>query len=170
MHKPIIRCAAALMFTAFAAGSSAEVVPIELESVRYQAATLVVAGINGDVSYDQASLEALGAMRMSTITPWRETMTDFDGVLLQDVLAANGLSGAGKIRVTAENGYATEIESETWKNFPILLATRVNGRAHSRRARGPIQFVLPMSASPEVGMDGFLSNWVWMAARIEAVD
>ncbi len=170
MHKSLFHCAAGLVFAALAVSASADVVPVELESVRHQAATLVVAGTKGEVSYDQSSLEALGAMRMSTITPWREDMADFDGVLLEDVLSANGLSDANRIRVTAENGYATEIESAIWKNFPVLLATRVNGRAHSRRARGPIQFVLPMSTSPEVGGDGFLRSWVWMAARIEAVE
>jgi len=170
MHKSIMRGAAAVAFTFCAMGAHADVVPVELEDVRHQSATLSVAGANGDVSYTQADLEALGAVRMRTITPWREDMTDFEGVLLQDVLEANGITGAGKIRVTAENGYATEIEASVWKQFPILLATRVNGRPHSRRARGPIQFVLPMSDAPEVGSDGYLSNWVWMAARIEVVE
>lgn len=148
----------------------ADVVPVELEDVRHQRAELLVMGAQGMATYTAADLEALGSYRMTTVTPWREDMTAFDGALLSDVLAANGLADVSAIRIVAENGYATEMEASIWENYPVLLATRVDGRPHSRRARGPIQFILPMSDSPEVGAVGMGKYWVWMAARIEPVD
>ena len=164
------RVLGAFVFLLSATVSQAEVLPVELEQVRHQNASLVVVGADGENEYNAAQLEALGSYRMVTRTPWRDQETAFDGALLNDVLRENGLDGARAIRVIAENGYATEIEAEVWKNYPILLATRVNGRPHSRRARGPIQFVLPLSDSPEVAADGQMKNWVWMAARIEPVE
>jgi hypothetical protein len=108
-------------------------------------------------------------MRLTTVTPWREAPAAFDGVLLTDLLAQNGLQDAAAINVVAENDYVVRISSDTWKRWPILIATRVNGKPHTRRQRGPIQFVLPMSEDNLVGREDYQNNWVWMAARIEAV-
>jgi len=69
-----------------------------------------------------------------------------------------------QLTVSGPNG-----EADVWKRWPILLATRVNGKAHTRRKRGPIQFVLPMSDDAAIGQDHYQNNWVWMAARIEAI-
>ena len=102
-----------------------------------------------------------------TTTPWREQPADFAGVMLSDLLAAHGLDQAAEIRVTAENDYSTTMSRELLSSVPVLVATRVDGKAHSRRQRGPIQFIIDAddySASPLTSE----SNFVWMAARIEA--
>ena len=49
----------------------------------------------------------------------------------------------------------------------ILVATRVNGAAHTRRERGPIQFIIDMDEYNASELTSS-SNLVWMAARIEA--
>ena len=105
-----------------------------------------------------------------TVTPWRDEAATFDGVLLTDLLEENGLSDADAIRVVAENDYAVVIPSDVWQRWQILVATRVNGAPHTRRNRGPIQFVLPMSDDEAAGTGEVLNNWVWMAARIEVAD
>ena len=151
-------------------GAMAGPMQVELEPIRHARAQLVVAGPNGEATYAPADLEALGASRMVTVTPWRDDETEFDGVLLTEILEANGLGDAEAIRVIAENDYAVVIEAETWKRWPILVATRVNGKPHTRRERGPIQFVLPMSDDPSSGAKGHGKNWVWMAARIEVAE
>lgn len=161
---------ATVMGACFAAPAFADVVPVELEEMRHHRAELTVVGPSGAVNYSAQALEALGSYQMVTITPWREEEAVFEGALLTDVLAANGISDAARIIVTAENGYATEISAEAWKNWPILLATRVDGQPHSRRARGPIQFVLPMSDDPSVASGDWMPSWVWMASRIEVVE
>ena len=101
------------------------------------------------------------------MTPWRAQEATFEGVLLTDVLSDNGMDDLDAIRVVAENDYAVVIPATVWKRWPILLATRVNGAPHTRRERGPIQFVLPMSSDPSAGTGSVVNNWVWMAARIE---
>lgn len=150
--------------------SAAEPVPIELNDIRHRSAALEIAGPAGTASYSPAELEALGAMRMITKTPWREEEAAFDGVLLSELLDAHGLLDVEAIRVIAENDYAVTIPSAVWRDWPVLVATRVNGRAHSRRERGPIQFILPLSADANVGLQENVNYWVWMAARIEAAD
>ncbi|MBT8425579.1 MAG: hypothetical protein KJO67_11430 [Silicimonas sp.] len=105
---------------------------------------------------------------MVTKTPWRPEEAVFEGTTLQVLLRAHGLDGSEAIRVTAENDFQSIVEREVWEDVPILLATRVDGRPHTRRARGPIQFVIPDAdySSSDVAKEGHL---VWMAARIEPV-
>lgn len=144
--------------------------PASLEAIEFTEAELVVIGPDGESRYRPAELELLPTYRLETVTPWRERPAVFEGVLLSDLLAANGLAEVEAIRVTAENDYAVEIARPIWTDRPLLIATRVDGRAHSRRARGPLQFVFPMSDDPALGDQSFEANWVWMAARIEPTD
>lgn len=142
-------------------------VPIELNPIKHNRAELTVAGPMGERAYTPQELEQLGARRLTTITPWRPKPAAFDGVLLSDLLRANGLWDAEEIHVVAENGYSVTLKSEDWKRWPILIATRVNGKPHTRRERGPIQFVMSMSDHRETGREEHLVKWVWMAKRIE---
>lgn len=148
----------------------ANAIPVELGPISHGAASLVVSGENGTETYTPAQIEAVGAHRVITRTPWREEDTVFEGALLTDILRANGLLEVSAIRVIAENDYAITIPSNVWTQWPVLVATRVNGKPHNRRERGPIQFVLPMSTDASLGEGNNVDYWVWMAARIEPVD
>lgn len=169
MSKIVKIIGAALGAVVWSVAALAGPVSIDHQPIPLARAQLVVAGPDGDVVYTPSELEMLGFKRLTTVTPWRSAPTAFDGVLLTDILAANGLEDATAIQVIAENDYMVRITSDVWERWPILVATRVNGRAHSRRQRGPIQFILPMSDDNEAGQEEYHNNWVWMAARIEAV-
>ncbi len=144
--------------------------PVELQPINHLAAELTIVNAEGEETvYSPQQLETFDSYALSTMTPWREVAANFEGVLLVDLLRAHGLASADAITVTAENDYKTTIPRELWESVDVLIATRVDGRAHTRRARGPIQFVMDiheMEASP-VANEGHL---VWMAARIEAAD
>lgn len=151
--------------TSVAAGPLSEV---ELAPLNHMDATLVVVGVDGDeTTYSPAELEGFTTYSLTTTTPWREESATFEGVLLSDLLAANGLEGVGSILVTAENDYSTVMERELLDSVEILVATRVDGRPHTRRARGPIQFVIEDEVFSTSDLTSE-SNFVWMAARIEA--
>lgn len=143
--------------------------PVDLEPMAERDARLIVVDLDGvEHIYTPDSLEAMGAYRLITTTPWRPDAAVFEGTMLQVLLEAHGLERSAAIRVTAENEFQSTLEREVWEDVPILLATRVDGKAHTRRARGPIQFVIPDSEyhASDVTKEGHL---VWMAARIEPV-
>ena len=141
--------------------------PVTLAPMEHVPAQLVVVDIDGaEHVYTATDIEALGSYRLVTTTPWRDEPTLFEGGLLQDLLAAHGLTSMDAIQVTAENDFQTILERSVWENVPVVLATRVEGAPHSRRARGPIQFVVSdevYGVSPHVAE----RHLVWMAARIE---
>lgn len=144
--------------------------PVQVDQVRFAQAELVVVSPEGEHRYGPEDLEALGTYAITTETPWRDTAATFIGARLKDVLSASGLEEKQAIRVVAENDYAVTIGREVWVNHDLLIATRVNGLGHTRRARGPLQFVFNMREDAATGKDQFQQNWVWMAARIEAVE
>ena len=149
-------------------GSAGSLQPVTLEPIKHRAATLIVVAPDGtEKTYTPAELETFPTYSLTTITPWRDEPANFEGVLLADILTANGLTDAASVIVTAENDYATTVERALWQGIDILVATRVDGKPHTRRARGPIQFVIDsdVMANSELAHEGTL---VWMAARIEA--
>jgi len=145
----------------------AELVPVDVDPIPFRTAALKVTSSQGEVSYSPETLETLGTFSLTTITPWRDAPAEFVGVRLRDVLTAHGLDQETSIRVIAENDYAVELYSEAWMTMDALIATRVDGKAHSRRARGPLQIVFPMTDQPELGQGANQRYWVWMAAAIE---
>ena len=144
--------------------------PVEVGETRFAKASLTIVGPEGEKSYDPAALERFGTYALETVTPWRTEPANFVGIRLRDLLRAHGIAEVSAIRVTAENDYAVTIMRDSWTEHDPLVATRVNGAGHSRRARGPIQFVFDMSNDPKVGHETFEANWVWMAARIEVAE
>lgn len=143
---------------------------VTLPPINHTPAELVIVASDGTQTvYSQTALEEFSTYQMTTVTPWRDAETAFQGVLLREVLHAHGLADAEAILVTAENDYTTRLPRTLWQDIEVLIATRVEGQPHSRRARGPFQFVIDMEQleTSEVANEGHL---VWMAARIEAAD
>ena len=125
----------------------------------------IVTGPEGETTYDPGTLEKeFETFRLVTTTPWREEPATFEGIMLRDLLERNGLRQATGIKVTAENDYEVTIPSEVFNEVPIMIATRLNGQPHHRRARGPLQFVIPMDVFEDLDLTE--RYWVWMAARI----
>jgi len=116
--------------------------------------------------YTPQEIEEFPTYRITTTTPWRDDPATFDGVMLSDVLASHELGDAAAIQVTAENDYISMIPRPVWDANAIQIATRVDGAAISRPARGPFLFVTPASMLAD-GRDVAPHHLVWMARRIE---
>jgi hypothetical protein len=153
-----------------ASALAAQPEPVTLPPIAHLPAELTVVDLSGQEHvYTPADLEALGSVRLTTTTPWRDEPAVFEGALLKDLLAAHGLDTVDAIQVVAENDFHTIVERSVWENVDVVLATRVDGRAHSRRTRGPIQFVVSDSVYMTSGHVQE-RHLVWMAARIQAAD
>ncbi len=144
--------------------------PVVLTDAELQPAELVVVTPDGDrVSYTPNALEELPTYRIVTNTPWRDGEAVFEGVLLHDLLQKHGLTEAPAIRISAEDEYVSVIETSVLTNARFMIATRVDGKPHSRRARGPLQIVVDESVRATVeGVDD--RHLVWGVTIIEAVD
>ena len=140
--------------------------PVTLEPIDYVDATLTVVDAQGqEVVYTPAALEQFTTYQLRTTTPWRDAPAVFEGVLLNDILRANGYGEDATIDIMAENDYRATFSSQVLAEVDFLVAIRVDGRPHTRRARGPIQVVVDakLFEASELATGAHL---VWMAARI----
>ena len=151
------------------AGSAALASDLErvtLDPMVHRDAVLTITDLSGDTfNYTAADLEAFPTYAIETTTPWRSEPARFEGVLLSDVLAHHGLDVLRSIEAIAENDFLTIMESEVWQTDSVLIATRVNGRPHSRRERGPMQIVIP-SDLYQTNDSLEERHLVWMLAEI----
>ena len=163
----------AVLFVSCGLASQLFAGPIEqsqLATIDHEQATLTIVQPNGvEILYSAPQLEEFTTYSLTTTTPWRDQPAMFEGVLLSDILSKSGLDDSQSILVTAENDYQTTISKELLDSIQILVATRVDGQRHSRRNRGPIQFVIDAVAFENSPLTAE-SNLVWMAARIEAAN
>ena len=115
-------------------------------------------------------LEALGTWRLRTTSPWDEGEISVEGPLLRDVLAHVGLAQAERIVVRSADAYAPTIPQEDWRDFPVVLATRLDGQPLGRRHKGPTRIIYPLLEYPQLKSPQNQARWVWLISSIEAVD
>lgn len=118
-----------------------------------------------NVTYDLAALQALPKTSFTTSTMWTEGLQSFDGVLLKDILDANGIK-KGTILATAYNDYEIEIPvSDAVVGGPIIAYT-MNGALMSARDKGPLWIVYPYDQKTEYQSEVTFSRSVWQLDAI----
>ncbi len=130
-----------------------------------------IANTNGDgvAEFDLAMLDALENRAATMNTPWTEGQTTFDGPLLKAVLDAVGAQGKTLI-VKALNDYSAEVPMEDARDYPTILAIRMNGAEMSVRDKGPLFMIYPFDKHPELYNEKYFSRSVWQIKEIEVVD
>jgi hypothetical protein len=113
-------------------------------------------------------LDALRNRTTVAETPWYDETHAFEGALLSDVVAAVGAEGHD-LRVVAINGYEAVIPASDIAQFPIILATRIDGETLSVRDRGPVFIVYPFDLGPELRNESYFSRSVWQVVSMQAL-
>ncbi|WP_210251015.1 oxidoreductase [Microvirga thermotolerans] len=118
----------------------------------------------GQARFDREMLEALGMASFRTTSAWSDGAQLYEGIPLRAVLDRVGARGS-RIIASALNGYEIAIPSEDLK-FPLLLATKVDGRVLTLRDKGPLWIVYPRDDYPELADVRYESRWVWQLNRL----
>jgi hypothetical protein len=150
-------------------GAAGNVVPVRLPLAPERLPGVVVRLVDGqERMLTVGELEALGTWRVRTVSPWERGQIVLEGPLLRDVLAHVGLEDAAGILVRSHDGYAPVIPHEDWRDYPVILATRADGRPLGHRHKGPTRIVYPLLEHPELASPDRHARWVWLIASIEA--
>ena len=135
----------------------------------------VVLRVTGDIAnanagdaaeFDLAMLESLASRVTETETPWYDAERAFSGPLVSAIMAAAGANGS-RIRVFAINDYAAEIPLADATDYPLILATRIDGETMSIRDKGPLFVIYPFDAFPELENELHFGRSVWQVNRID---
>lgn len=117
--------------------------------------------------FDAAMLAALPQHRIETSTPWTDGKNVFEGVLLSDLFEFLGVKDAQTLRTVALNEYAITSPFSEAIEHGALLAMSMDGKALTRRDKGPIWIVYPRDGNPRIQDERHDARWVWQLTRIE---
>lgn len=117
-------------------------------------------------TFDAAMLEALPKRTTTASTPWYPQKTEFEGPLGAALLDLVGASGT-VLKVTALNDYAVEIPLADLRKWPVILATKINGKPISVREKGPIFVIYPFDEEPSLYNELYFGRSAWQVKTIE---
>ncbi len=118
------------------------------------------------VMLTEADLKAVPQATVSTENEFVDTMTAFEGPLGRDVLALVG-EGGNTVVLTAVNDYAVEVPLEDFINYEVVFAMSADGEVFSRRDKGPIWVVYPMSDHAELQDPVYNARLIWQLVKVE---
>ena len=120
----------------------------------------------------ELSLDKLGELPQTTVVTGNEFANgkvSYRGPLMRDVLAQLGLDGAKSVRLVAANDYFVDIPTEDFRAYDAILAMEADGKPLSRRDKGPLWLMYPISDHPELNDPTYLRRLIWQVVRIEAL-
>ncbi len=117
-------------------------------------------------TYDMAMLEALPGRATVTETPWTKGSVKFEGPLGAALLDQIGAEGT-TLRITALNDYVVEVPIEDFRKWPVIFATRKDGKAMTVRDKGPIFIIYPFDLDRSLYNEKIFSRSAWQVKSIE---
>lgn len=124
--------------------------------------------VNGSQTLE-LSIDALGEMPQTTIATENEfvdgTVT-YRGPLVRNVLSRVGLDKVDNVRFVAANDYYVDIPAKNFRDYDAILAIEANGERLSRRDKGPIWLMYPISDFPELRDPIYSRRLIWQVVKI----
>ena len=121
---------------------------------------------NGDkAEFDLDMLHALGTRALSVTTSWTDGTQEFSGVLMRHLMAAVGATGK-MVEAVALNDYTYGIEIEDFSLYPVIVATKLNGKILKIRDKGPLWIVYPLDTFDEEQKEVIERRMVWQLRQL----
>jgi hypothetical protein len=118
------------------------------------------------VAFDMPTLESLGLVEYSVDDKQAEgRRVTFRGVLLSSLLDVVGADDATVLHTMALNDYGVDIPVSDVEDYPVLLATQVDGERMTVERYGPTRVVYPTD-SYDLDPTVYDPRWIWQLASI----
>jgi hypothetical protein len=128
--------------------------------------------LSRDTKTIELTLDDLAALPQVTIVTENEFSDGevaYRGPLARDVLAQFGLDHEPEVRFIAANDYFVDIPTEDFQDYDAILAMEADGRPLSRREKGPLWLMYPISDHGELSDPIYLRRLIWQVVRIESL-
>jgi len=130
---------------------------------------VAVTNTQGAAELDIDALQLLGTRTIETTTIWTEGVQRFEGVPLDVLVSALGLTGQ-TLRATAINDYAVDIPMTDATPEGAIVAFRLNEEPMSLRDKGPLWIIYPYDSKADFRTEVVYSRSIWQRDRLEALD
>jgi hypothetical protein len=114
-------------------------------------------------------LEALPQVVVRTENEFSDGVVAYRGPLARDVIAEIGLDRLSTVRFVAANDYYVDIPTSDLAEYDVILALEADGKPLSRRDKGPLWLMYPISDNPALRDPAYLRRLIWQVVRIEAL-
>ena len=118
------------------------------------------------------TLDELSALPQTTIVTENEFTTgavEYRGPLVRDVLEHLSLDEVEMLRFTAANDYYVDIPTSDFRRYNAILALEADGKQLSRRDKGPLWLMYPISDNPDLQDPVYVHRLIWQVVRIESL-
>ena len=135
------------------------------------AAILVVSGNitntnDGAVArFDREMLEAMGMVKVTTLTPWYDSPSEFEGVSMRALMELVGAEGT-EVLATALNDYQSAIPMADFDRYIVVLALKRDGMPMPIRDKGPLFIVYPFDSDPRLQTEQYYGRAVWQLKEL----
>ncbi|MBP7000938.1 hypothetical protein [Amaricoccus sp.] len=113
-------------------------------------------------------LDALPQATIVTENEFSDGPVAYRGPLIRDVIALLALFEFDTLRFTAANDYYIDIPTEDFERYDVIVATEANGVRLSRRDKGPLWLMYPISGNAELDAPEYTERLIWQLVEIEA--
>lgn len=118
-----------------------------------------------EVHLDKAMIEALPKKDIRTENPWDHGPSNYQGVLLRDLLKFVGADGK-ILSISALNDFRAELSVADVEKYDVILAYKRDGVDLPVRDKGPLFVVFPFSDVPELATEARYAQSVWQVNQI----
>ncbi len=118
------------------------------------------------------SLDELRALPQTTIeteNEFSDGIVSYSGPLVRDVLEHLTLDQSEMLRFVAANDYFVEIPTSDFRKYNVILAMEADGERLSRRDKGPLWLMYPISDHEELRDPLYIHRLIWQVDRIESL-
>lgn len=143
---------------------------VQLAPIQGDVTILSINSPQGVKEYSLAKIESLGLKRLHTTTFWEEDDGVYEGVLLIDLLSHAGMEECTSMVITALDGYEVRIPCADLSKWPVMLATRREGKTMSIRKKGPTRIIYPKDIGGDIALSDMRSRWIWAIKTISIND
>lgn len=121
------------------------------------------------LDFTLADLAAMPQVTIRTENEWTDGPVSYTGPLVRDVLERLALQDALTLRFTAANDYYVDIPSSDFRRYDVVIAIEADGKPLSRRDKGPLWVMYPISEHGELRSQEIYSRLIWQVVRIESL-
>lgn len=126
-------------------------------------------GEGGQIALTLEQLAALPQVTITTENEFIDGVAAYRGPLARDVIAPLGVDRAATLRFTAANDYSIDIPVSDFLDFDVILAMEADGARLSRREKGPLWLMYPISDHPQFRGRPYSDRLIWQVVSIEAL-
>ena len=131
---------------------------------------LTLGGGDENAEISEFTLEDLAGFPQATIVTehsFADGKVAYRGPLVRNLIERLALEEGDALRFVAANDYSIEIPISDFTDYDVILAMEADGKPLSRREKGPLWLMYPISDNDELKDPTYTHRLIWQVVRIE---